>query len=790
MRIFYMIRRSETSKRIIILFFLLILFYSSLLFSETIIYDNKATNFSLVGTWSTGTSAGYQVTDYNYILTVTGSETASATWTAEFSSAGAFEVFTWYVQGLNRPTDARYIINHSGGQTVVNVNQTTNGSQWFSLGTYNFPVTGGWVKISNSSSVAGKAVIADAVKFVKTGTTYGNAYQGMWIFSWGLGFLSPTQTADMINVARTNYLNIIFPEVRKIGDAYYISATEPFASNIASGYTDPLADIISKAHDISGGKQYIEVHAWIVPYRVWADSQGTPPSNHVLSEHPEWRGQTDTGDTSDGNQYLDPGVPAVTDYLVEVVTEIVQNYDVDGIHFDYFRYSGTNWGYNPTAIARFNALYGKSGQPATDDPDFCDFRRDQIRQMGRKVYVAIKKIRWDCKMSAATIQWGSCPSDFTQSSAYNSIFQDWVGFMSEGLLDMNVMMNYKREYYTDQAQDYRDWVQKLASTKAGRHAVNGPAIYMNSIHDSVTQILYGLDTSGINGSNFYVYHQTNKDGDSANDFWYTIRADCFTQRRNIPTASWIESPTQGILCGTVRNASGVLDGISVTLSNGASGTIKTDGTGFYAFLKLNAGNNYQATASYNSDEITKSFNITAGQVTDLNFDFTKYSLTVNSAYDTPVPSSGSHNYFTGSSIDAYITNPTVNGPSGTRYVCMGWSGTGFTPSTGTGTSVNFEITQNCTLTWLWKTQYFLTTASNPTVGGAITLSDGSTPASDWYDANQDITVKAIPASGYKFNNWTGDLSSTNSTEILNMNSPKSITANFSPSTNVIYWSLY
>ncbi len=170
----------------------------------------------------------------------------------------------WYVQGTNRPTDAPFTINHSGGYSTVSVDQTTNGSQWVVLGSYSFPTSGGSVVVSNLSSVAGKAVIADAVRFVRTGTTYGDAYQGMWIFSWGLGFLSEAQTDDMISVARTNYLNAILPEVRKVADAYYISATEPFASNIAPGYTDPLADMINKAHDTSGGKQYIEVQARIV----------------------------------------------------------------------------------------------------------------------------------------------------------------------------------------------------------------------------------------------------------------------------------------------------------------------------------------------------------------------------------------------------------------------------------------------------------------------------------------------------------------------------------------------
>jgi uncharacterized lipoprotein YddW (UPF0748 family) len=612
-------------------------------FADTVIIDNRAPQFSTTGSWTEGTSAGYHVTNYVYALTVN-SESATATFSPEFPSAGTYEVFVWYVQGANRPTDAKHVITHTGGPSTVLVDQTTNGSQWYSIGTWDFPATGGSVTVSDESPTAGKAVMADAVKFVRAGTSYGDLYQAMWIQSWASpAFFNATQTTDMIDLARANNMNAIFPEVRKVGDAYYVSATEPRATNIDGGYLDPLADIIAKAHDTSGGKQYIEVHAWIVPYRVWRDSLGTPPVDHVLSEHPDWIGQTNTGSTSDGSQYLDPGHPDAQDYLIDVILEIVQNYDVDGIHFDYIRYPGTTWGYNPVAISRFNALYGKTGQPATTDPDFSDFRRDQIRQLVRRAYAEVKAVKWDVKMSAATIQWGSYSGDFTATSAYASIFQDWPGFMSEGILDINSLMNYKREYNTTQAADYRDWAQLLVDSKAGRHAVNGPGVYMNYIYDSVTQILYALDIPGADGTNMYVYQFTNDSnmntGDSIRDpdpdFWATLKADCYAQQRNVPAAPWIDSPTQGILRGTVTVNGAEADGIILTLSNGATGTINTDGNGYYAFVKVDAGGSFDVTATVSGfPSQTKPFSITAGGVTTVDFIFPEVTPTPT---ETPTP---------------------------------------------------------------------------------------------------------------------------------------------------------
>jgi len=619
---------------------LILVYCASQVCAETIIIDNRAAEYLETGIWSSSTSSpGYQGSNYRSILTAL-SESATAVWSPVFASGGTYEVSVWYVQGGNRPTDAKYVINHANGSATVYIDQTTSGSTWLILGSYEFLSSGSNVTLSNQSSVAGKAVIADAVRFVRSGTTYGDLYQGIWIYGWGTnyGFYSAADTDNTMAHSRQNNINCIFPEVRKVGDAHYISSTEPRASNIDPAYTDPLADVIAKAHDTSGGKQYIEVHAWVVPYRVWSGG-GAKPAGHVLLEHPEWAGQTYDGTVS--GEYLDPGVPGAQDYIKDVISEIVQNYDVDGIHWDYFRYpEGGNWGYNPVALARFNALYGKSGRPLPNDPDFCEFRRTQIEQVSRKTYAAVKAIRWNCKLSAALITWLPSPpgGDFTQTRAYYEVYQDWPAMISEGSMDFLCPMNYMREHVEAQKAGYRGWTDFTASARAGRHAIIGPGVYLNYIHNSVTQMLYAIDTPGIVGLNPYRYLDTSADS-GENDFWYTVKADVYNQRRNVPDAPWLSSPSQGILRGTVTtDGSTPIDGTTVTLSLGASGTIKTDGSGFYAFLKLDPGAGFTATAKAEgySDQ-AKSFDIEAGVVTTLDFNMSSTATPTPTSTSTPTP---------------------------------------------------------------------------------------------------------------------------------------------------------
>jgi hypothetical protein len=125
---------------------------------------------------------------------------------------------------------------------------------------------------------------------------------------------------------------------------------------------------------------------------------------------------------------------------------------------------------------------------------------------------------------------------------------------------------------------------------------------------------------------------------------------------------------------------------------------------------------------------------------------TQYYLTVNSLYDSPNPTS--RWYDAGTSITASVTSP-ASGPTGTRYICTGWTGAGSVPVSGTATSVTFAINAASSITWNWKTQYFLTVGTIP--AGITTI-----PGQGWYDASTSVTLTAPPVTSYTFNHWKVD----------------------------------
>ncbi|HLM66645.1 MAG TPA: hypothetical protein VK358_03915, partial [Longimicrobium sp.] len=113
--------------------------------------------------WSTGSSAGYYGTGYNFASTDAISD--PATFWFYLPAAATKTIDGWWVAGTNRSTTAPFIAYNASGTEVgrAAANQQINGGKWVALGTYNF--TAGWNKIQLSRwTTAGYVVIADAVR--------------------------------------------------------------------------------------------------------------------------------------------------------------------------------------------------------------------------------------------------------------------------------------------------------------------------------------------------------------------------------------------------------------------------------------------------------------------------------------------------------------------------------------------------------------------------------------------------------------------------------------------------
>lgn len=140
---------------------------------------------------------------------------------------------------------------------------------------------------------------------------------------------------ELLDMCKSMNFNAVIFQVRPSADAFYESKYEPWSMYLngmsgeaPSPYYDPLAFFIEETH-----KRGMEFHAWLNPYRAVVNYQEYQPNPLPLTyEHPEWF--INYGK----NKYFDPGIPEVRDYTLNIVTDIVQNYDIDAIHFDDYFY--------------------------------------------------------------------------------------------------------------------------------------------------------------------------------------------------------------------------------------------------------------------------------------------------------------------------------------------------------------------------------------------------------------------------------------------------------------------
>ena len=433
-------------------------------------------------------------------------------------------------------------------------------------------------------------------------------FRAFWADAFHSGFKSTSQIDSLVARAVAGKYNAIIPEVLAYHDtaggghgAYWNSSLVPKATDISGGI-DPLAYLVQKAHAAG-----IEVHCWLVAYRV--STSWPPAGNSLLASHPEWlmvpSGSMGSVATVDGKYTLDPGCPAVQDHLVAIVRELAANYAIDGIHWDYIRYTSTDAGYPAVAshdksgLRRFQRITGRTDVPApSGDAQWDDFRRRTINELVARVRGELPLIttnpRQPLRHSAALISFGDAPSLFTSTSAYK-LFQNWEHWMAQGWLDAACPMNYKREAVPSNALWYRNWINRAVVWRHDRHLFCGQANYLNTMPDSVIQMQYCLDT-GANGTVNYSYAVTvdsNEDGTGETDWsWYSyIGSTLFALPAPTPSMPWRDPAlaTDGVLFGRVVDAiTGEPIDNATVLRPGSAYTAQTDGNGYYTITGMPA----------------------------------------------------------------------------------------------------------------------------------------------------------------------------------------------------------
>ena len=213
-------------------------------------------------------------------------------------------------------------------------------------------------------------------------------FRGAWIqcvngqFK-GIGTETMQRTLTyQLNELQKDGCNAIIFQVRPECDALYESKLEPWSYYLTgvqgekpNPYWDPLQWMIDECH-----RRGMELHAWINPYRAKTKSPHQNATNHVIVRHPEWTFEYD------GLTLLNPAYKECRDYICDVVKDILERYDVDGLHIDDYFYPYPVAGVEIPDEAQYRA--DPNGMKNRDD-----WRRYNVNLFIQQVYETIHQTK-------------------------------------------------------------------------------------------------------------------------------------------------------------------------------------------------------------------------------------------------------------------------------------------------------------------------------------------------------------------------------------------------------------
>lgn len=306
--------------------------------------------------------------------------------------------------------------------------------------------------------------------------------RALWVVRTTL--TSPEKIRQLVSSAADNGFNTLIVQIRGRGDAYYKSKVEPRAIELKDQPLtfDPLALTLEEAH-----KRGLKVHGWINT-NLLANLDALPVHpEHVYNKHPEWLAvpkpvaaelykmsprdpafRQKIVEWSKANRgelegvYTGPANPKVRDHIFNIWMDVLKNYRVDGLHFDYVRFASPDFDYSRTSLEHFRKWLEPQltsderrelkkslktnplAAPETFPAKFADFQRAQVTTLVERIYRGVKKRRPEALVSAAVFA--------NDENAYTRRFQDWRRWLQIGILDVACPMAYTTDTAVFQKQ--------------------------------------------------------------------------------------------------------------------------------------------------------------------------------------------------------------------------------------------------------------------------------------------------------------------------------------------------
>lgn len=190
---------------------------------------------------------------------------------------------------------------------------------------------------------------------------------------------------DIAITSKNAGFNTLIVQVRPFCDALYDSKFFPY-SHILSGEqgVNPGYDALEVMCEVCSQLD-LDIHAWVNPYRISTDS--TP---QTLSETNPYVIDNELGEEIENGIFLNPANKMARKLIIDGVTEIVKNYDVDGIQFDDYFYPTQDSEFDDEEYAEYVDTVGAMNCMSVDN-----WRIANVNTLICDTYRAIHKISND-----------------------------------------------------------------------------------------------------------------------------------------------------------------------------------------------------------------------------------------------------------------------------------------------------------------------------------------------------------------------------------------------------------
>ena len=329
------------------------------------------------------------------------------------------------------------------------------------------------------------------------------AFKGVWVTNVGSdALLSEEGIKRLISNCKKYQIDQLFVVVWNKGFTQYPSKVlekyigvkqEPLLSHF-----DPLAYLIEQAH-----KEGLKVHAW---FEFGFSFAYNDPESIWIKKSPEWLGRDHTGAILKKNNFMwwNALHPGPQNFLLELIEEVVSEYDIDGIQGDdRLPAMPSEGGYDDYTVSLYQNQFGAAPPENHQEEEWIQWRSEQLNQFGEKIYNRVKSIRPEVLVSWA-------PSIYPWSK--EEYLQSWPDWIKGGYADFVVPQFYRYKF-----EDYKKIIDQLEdqlSPEERKKIYAGVLTALGAgyrVNDTLLVEMVNYHRSkGIMGEVFFYYEKFNK----------------------------------------------------------------------------------------------------------------------------------------------------------------------------------------------------------------------------------------------------------------------------------------